>query len=138
MIKPVEQLTLLGPEKRESQPVNEEVIRAQPSHLRAIQLAIQVSGREDKEVYMPLAIDKSTWSNILGGKFAFPTNKYEQLYDLTNEIPLRWLAYRRGYHLVPMRTEQERRIAELEEKNAELRKEIETLAKYGVIQRAKA
>jgi len=133
-----EQLALLGVLKREAQPVSDEVIRMQADMISAIKLAIQVSGREPKQLYSDLGIDKATWSKILDGQFSFPTNKYRQFMDLVgNEIPLIWLAYSRGYALIPMRDAKDKRIQELETKNAELQKELETLAKYGVISRPK-
>ena len=129
-----EQLALLGVMKREAQPISDDVIRMQPDFLSAIKLAIQVSGLEPKQIYNDLDIDKSTWSKILDGIFAFPTNKYESLMDLVgNEIPLVWLAYKRGYGLVPLRDAKDRRIAELEQKNAELLKEFEVLKKHGFL-----
>lgn len=50
-----------------------------------------------------------------------------------NEIPLIWLANKRGYALVPLRDAKDRRIAELEQQNAELRKEFEVLKKHGFL-----
>lgn len=135
-----EQLSLLEGVPRERQAVSEEQVKVQGSPISAIRLSILSAGLDPKELYLPLGIDKATWSKIMDGhpKFSFPINKIENLLDLTkNDIPLVWLTYRRGYRLVPLQTEQEKRIGELEAANAELRKEIETLAKYGIIQRAR-
>ena len=133
-----QQLTLLGVLKREAQPISDEIVRMQPDFLSAIKLAIQVSGLEHKQIYGDLGIDKATWSKILDGQLNFPTNKYELLMDLIgNEIPLVWLAHKRGYGLVPRRDAKDRKIAELEAKNSQLEREIETLVKYNVIQRPK-
>jgi predicted XRE-type DNA-binding protein len=116
------QLSLLGVMKPVVQPVDDSVIRIQPNFLQAIRLAIQSSGLEDKQIYSPLGIDKATWSKILDGQFSFPTNKYEQLFDLIkNEIPLVWLAFRRGYILMPLRDAKDRRIVELEAEIADLK-----------------
>jgi len=133
-----EQLSLLGMKTRRQQPITDELIRKQRSKLAAFRLAVQVSGLDEKEIYLPLGVDKATWSKILSGLFNFPTNKEGQFYDLVgNEIPLTWAAYDRGYALVPLQDEKDRRIADLEQANAELKREIQTLVKYGVIQAAK-
>lgn len=121
---------------RVGQPVSVEVIDKQPNLLSAIMLSIQVSGREEKQIYGPLRIDKGTWSKIMSGQFSFPTNKYEQLMNLVgNEVVLIWLARRRGKGLHDLEDSKDKRIRELENGNQELRKEIDTLVKYGVLQR---
>lgn len=136
MMKHVEQLELMegGKTLREVQPISEDMIYRQQTKLAAISLAVLVSGLDEKQIYIPLGLDKATWSKICSGQLNFPTNKEEQFFDITgNEIPLQWLAYRRGYKLVPLEDAKERRIRELEEEKSELKKEIETLVKYGVL-----
>lgn len=126
-----QQLSLLGVFKKVAQPVSDEIIRKQGSHLQAIKLAVQSSGLEDKQIYAPLGIDKATWSKILDGQFSFPTNKYEQLFDLLgNEIPLIWMANRRGYALVPMQDAKDKRISDLERELADAKKEVEIMGKW--------
>lgn len=136
----VEQLSLLtdnGKALKTPQPVSMEVICKQPNKLAAFTLAVQVSGLEPKEIFMPLGLDKATWSNTMSGKFGFPTNKEEQFFDLVgNEIPLIWLAYRRGKGLHDLEDAKDRTIRELRDKVSEQEKEITTLVKYGVLQRA--
>ena len=133
----VEQLNLLtenGRAIKTPQPVSMEVICKQPNKLAAFTLAAQVSGLEEKEIYMPLGLDKATWSNTMSGKFSFPTNKEEQFFDLVgNEIPLIWLAYRRGKGLHDLEDAKDRTIRELREKVQEQEREITTLVKYGVL-----
>jgi hypothetical protein len=46
-------------------PVADEVIFAQPTMTAAIRLAANVSGLEEKEIYLPLKIDASHWTRIL-------------------------------------------------------------------------
>lgn len=90
------------------------VIR-QPSMAQAIALCVQVSGLEDKEVYLSLGIDAGHWTRIMKGDAHFPVNKLGDLMDLCgNEAPLIWLSNSRGYGLVMLKTEAERRIEELE------------------------
>lgn len=138
-MRAVEQLPLLGQETHVPQSVSVDVIAAQKDQVSANRLCFQASGKEDKQVYMALGIDKGQWSRIIdGGSAHFPPNLYQQFMTICgNEIPLIYMALKRGYGLVQLRDAKDRKIAELEAKNAELQKEIETLAKYGVIQRAK-
>lgn len=134
----IEQIPLMegGRGLSQQQPVSDEVIFKQPTKLAAINLSIQVSGKEHKEIYMALGIDKATWSNILSGKFGFPTNKEELFMDaVENDILLIWMAYRRGKKLEPMEDAQAKRIRELEEMVADKNREIDTLVKYGVLNR---
>lgn len=135
----VEQLELLtdgGKPLRTAQPVSPDVIYRQPDRLSAIKLAVQVSGLDEKQIYMALGLDKATWSKIMSGRFNFPTNKEEQFYDVVgNEIPLIWLAFRRGKGLHDLEDAKDARIRELETRVADQRKEIDTLVKYGVLPR---
>lgn len=126
-----EQLSLLDGVPRERQAVTEEQIAKQPTPLAAVRLSILASGLDQKELYLPLGIDKATWSKIHDGKFSFPFNRIENLLDLTkNDIPLVWLAYRRGYRLVPLQTAQEREITALKAENDELKREMAIVRKW--------
>ncbi len=92
-----------------------DLVMRQPSMAQAIALCVQVSGLEDKEVYMTLGIDAGHWTRIMKGDAHFPVNKLGDLMDLCgNESPLIWLSNRRGYGLVLLKTEAERRIEQLE------------------------
>lgn len=91
------------------------LISRQPSMAQAIALCVQVSGLEDKEVYLSLGIDAGHWTRIMKGDAHFPVNKLGDLMDLCgNEAPLIWLSHDRGYGLVLLKTEAERRIEALE------------------------
>jgi hypothetical protein len=99
------------------------LVARQPTMAQAIALCVQVSGLEDKEVYLSLGIDAGHWTRIMKGDAHFPVNKLGGLMDLCgNEAPLIWLSNSRGYGLVMIKTEAERRIEQLE---AELSKERE-------------
>jgi len=140
MLKQVEQLSLMdgGKTIRAEQPVSDEVIFRQPDKLSAYRLSWQVSGLEDKEIYVPMQLDKATWSRIMSGQANFPTNGEEQFAEITgNNIPLKWQAYRAGKGLVDLEDAKDKLIRELQDKVSEQAKEINTLVKYGVIQRAK-
>lgn len=100
--------------------VDLEVVRRQPTMTAAIILCTSLAGfKNDKPLADQLGIDQGQWARVKSGAAHFPQEKYELLFDTCgNEVPLIWLADRRGYHLVPHETEMERRLrAETEEKD---------------------
>lgn len=112
-----------------AQSVSFEVITAQRSMIQAVMTCISVSGRDAKAIYIDLEIDKGHWSRIMDGKAHFPIDKLERLMDLCgNDIPLQWLAWRRGKGLHPLESEQQRLMREKDERIAELEKKNEWLA----------
>lgn len=91
------------------------LVLKQPTKLAAINLCIQLSGLEDKEIYSTLGIDAGQWTRIKKGEAHFPDNKESDLMRLCgNTVPLVWAAAREGYCLTPFKTELEARIADLE------------------------
>jgi hypothetical protein len=77
--------------------------------LGAINLCIELSGLEAKEIYLPLGIDAGHFTNLRKGQGHFPTDKISDLMDLCgNEVPLVWQAHQRGYGLVVLKSEAER------------------------------
>jgi len=113
------------------------IIEKQQTLHAAIKLCIQYAGfGYDKEIYKPLGIDAGNWTRIMNGDASFPENKLLRLMELCgNEIPLQWLASKRGYRLLPCEDAKDKRIRDLEKANEDQRKEIETLVKYGVLTR---
>jgi hypothetical protein len=97
-------------------------ITRRPTFLRAMHLAKEVSGLEDKEVYDPLEIDPGHWSRIKSGAAAFPMDeRFLRFFDIVdNDIPLIWLAEARGYDWRTIRQHQ----SDLERENQRLREEI--------------
>lgn len=90
-------------------PVSPQVVQAQPSFRAALRLAANASGLEEKEIYLPLKIDAGHWTRIMNGDANFPDDKIEAFMDLVeNEIPLEWLAFRRGKGLHMLEGEAER------------------------------
>ena len=79
------------------------LVRQQPTFTKAISLCINCGGFEyDNEVYMALKIDPGHWTRIMNGSAHFPVDKLEELMDLCdNEVPLIWLADRRGKEVKP-------------------------------------
>ncbi len=83
----------------------------QPSLSGSIALCVQVSGLDDKEVYLTLGIDAGHWTRIMKGDAHFPVNKLNDLCNLCgNEAPLMWWADSRGYELKPKEDELQRRL----------------------------
>lgn len=122
-MSPVDHPELALIRKAERIDVSMQLIERQATMAGAIALCVQVSGLEDKEVYLSLGIDAGHWSRIMKGDAHFPVNKLCDLMDLCgNEAPLTWLSNHRGYGLVMLKTEAQRRIEELE---AKLAKEVE-------------
>lgn len=86
-----------------------DLVARQPSLSAAIALCVQLSGLEDKEVYLSLDVDAGHWSRVMKGEAHFPVNKLNALMDLCgNEAPLMWLANSRGKGLVLLKSEAER------------------------------
>lgn len=105
-----------------------ELVVKQPTFAGAIALCVHLSGLEDKEVYLALEIDAGHWSRIMKGDAHFPVNKLNDLMDMCgNEAPLMWLANSRGYGLVILKTESERRAEAAERALAEERSKVKLL-----------
>ncbi len=134
----VDQRDFFEENRGDSQPVSMELIQRQPTRLAARKLAVQVSGLEEKQIYMPLGIDKAQWSRIMSGHAYFPDNKEQEFNKLVdNNIILIWDAWQAGFDLVPREDQKDKRIRELEAINARQAQEIDTLIKFGVVQRPK-
>jgi len=77
--------------------------------LGAINLCIELSGLDDKEIYLELKIDAAQWSRIRKGEAHFPPNKLQSLMTVCgNQVPLIWLARQYGYELVQIESETQR------------------------------
>jgi adenosine/AMP kinase len=109
-------------------PVEHGVILSQPSMSAAVKLAANVSGLEEKEIYLALKIDAGHWTRILNGQAHFPLDKLDEFMTLVgNEVPLIWLAYRRGKGLHMLQTEAERQLAIEQAARIEAEKKVEML-----------
>jgi hypothetical protein len=101
-------------------------VRRQSSLQAAIGLCIAASGRDRKQIYGALDIDAATFSRIESGQAHFPPNKLVALMHLCgNEAPLIWLCESSGYDFTSMRkhrSNQEKRVAELEQENHDLKR----------------
>lgn len=109
-------------------PVSPKVVFNCRTMLDAIKLSIQVACLEPKEIYVPLEFDKGHWSKIMSGENGFPVTKLLALMDLTgNDIPLQWLAGKRGFGLVMLESEAERQIRIRDERLKKKDEQIEVL-----------
>ncbi len=114
-----------------AQPVADEVIRATKTFVDALNLQINLSGLEDKELYIPLGIEASHWSRIRKGEFHFPLNKLDQLCDLCgNEVTLVWWAWRRGKGLHMLETEAERQLRIERERRIDAEKRLQVITEF--------
>jgi hypothetical protein len=106
----MDQLTL--PLPRKPQAVDTEAVRRQPSMTKAITLCADLAGFvNDKDLCRVLEIDQPVWARIKSGQANFPQDKLLDLMDEAgNEVPLIWLADRRGYLLTPKESELEKRL----------------------------
>ena len=103
-----------------------DLVVKQPSLSGAIALCVQVSGLEEKEVYLSLEIDAGHWTRIMKGDAHFPVNKLNPLMDLCqNEAPLLWLTHSRGYGIVMLKSEAERHAELAEHRADEAEKKLE-------------
>lgn len=108
--------------------VSIELIRAQKTASAAISLACQVSGLDDKEIYLPLGIDPGHWSRIKKGEAGFPPDKTRDLCQLVgNTVYPEWIAYQVGCQLVVIQSEAERRAADAEKRAEDAEAQIELL-----------
>ena len=124
------QLELLQTSEPHVEPVTPEIInsiRRRGTFLAAWNYAQDFAALEDKQCYQPLGIDSSHWTKIRKGLASPPADaRFGRYMDVVrNEIPLIWLVESRGYDwstLRKHRSDHERRIAELESENRDLRK----------------
>ena len=127
----VTQLDAFGPPASIPAVVSDDLVRSQPTLMAALGLAQTVAGLDDKQLYGPLGIDHAQWSRIKGGSANFPLNKLDEFMTLVgNNIPLQWLSFKRGFELRPLRSDLERRVAELEAELALERRDKEVIVRF--------
>ena len=109
--------------------VSLETIAKRRHMLGAINLMIDVSGLEDKELYAPLKIDAGHWSKMRHGQAQFPTDaRLGQVMDMCkSEVPLIWLAHSRGYGLHLLESEAQRQLRIERERRIEAEKKVDLL-----------
>lgn len=104
-------------------PVPIELIHAQKHGGAAFSLACQVSGLDDKEIYMALGLDAGYFSRMKKGDATLADDKLRGFCQVVgNTIYPEWRAYQIGCTLMMIQSEAERLAAEAK---AELEKERE-------------
>lgn len=103
-----------------------ELIRAQKTGGGAFSLACQVSGLDDKEIYLSLGLDAGYFSRMKKGDATLSDDKITEFCRLLgNTIYPEWRAYQIGCTLTLIQTEAERQRdearAELEQREIENR-----------------
>lgn len=111
------ELPLSRPPAQVSIPI--ELIRAKKNKGAAFTLACDTSGLDDKEIYIPLGMDKAVFSRIKSGS----VNLDDDLLALFcrtvgNRIYPEWLAYQVGCQLQEIETETQRQLRAAEERLA--------------------
>lgn len=113
-LSPQAELTLAR--KADAVVVPIEMVRAKRTAAAAFTLACDVSGLEDKEIYLQLDIDAGYFSNIKKGKATLQAdlvNTFCAIVD--NTILVEWLAYQVGCQLVQIESETERLLRQARE-----------------------
>lgn len=111
--------------------VSDEVVAGRATMLDAVRLCIELAPVADNVICEELGIDAGQWSRIKSGSAHFPTNKYLELMEACgNEVPLRWLAYQRGYGLVRLKSEVEIENERLKAELQEERRKNETITEF--------
>ena len=115
------QMDLLGSSPdREGQEVPLATILKQSDLLAAVNLCLNVSGKNDQVFSLVTGIDPGNFSAMRKGIKHFPLRSLDPICnEAGNDIPLIYWAHKRGYGLVRLRDAKDRKIAELEAKNAE-------------------
>lgn len=129
----------LGPKKREPVPLDLQVLYTKTTFLGALKYVIQCGNFEyEKELYKALGIDAGNWTRVMNGSASFPQEKEEVLQEICgNDGLVRWRAYRAGKGIYDLQEAKDKEIAALKTERDQLKAEIETLTKYGVIGRVK-
>jgi hypothetical protein len=114
-----------------------ELIRNKKTAGAAFTFACDTSGLDDKEIYMPLEIDKGYFSNIKSGKATLQGDLIEEFCRIVgNRIYPEWLAYQVGCTLVQIESETQRQLRIEQERRMEAEKENQLLKKLLIGQAA--
>lgn len=88
-----------------------ELIRAKKTKGAAFTLACDTSGLDDKEIFIPLGMDKALFSRIKSGSANLDDDLLQRFCEIVgNRIYPEWLAYRVGCTLVEIETETQRQL----------------------------
>lgn len=108
-----------------------QMVAMQKTFSAALGLATQVSGLEDKEIYLTLGIDAGHWSRIKKGEAHFQLDLLAEFCKTVgNTVVPEWIAHQVGCALVLLKSEAERRAEEAEKalaKEREINKVLKDL-----------
>lgn len=105
------ELALARPANNVAVPI--EMVRAKRSAGAAFTLACDASGLDDKEIYLPLGIDKGYFSRIKSGSATLDAERIGDFCSIVNNtIYPEWIAFQVRCTLVVIKSEAERRAEE--------------------------
>lgn len=108
--------------------LDESVVRAPKNLLRAFITAAELGGLDDGQAAAAAGMDPSTWSLFKAGTRGIkPLELNGYMDQCGNELPLAHWAYSRGYVLVPLETELQKRLRLKDEENQKLKDENRVL-----------
>lgn len=88
-----------------SDEIMDQLIDEIPTMSEAIRCSIRCAKLTDKQVYLELGIDGGQWTRIMSSQAHFPHEKFIELMSICgNDIPLAWLAKKRGYEIRLLKT----------------------------------
>ena len=108
--------------------LDDTIVRAPKNLLRAFIASAELGGLEEKQAAAAAGMDPATWSQFKAGDRGIKPLALDGFMDqCANELPLANWAYRRGYMLVPLESELERRLRLEEEKREKVEAENKVL-----------
>ena len=121
--------------KKSQVEVSDSVILKYEDPKRLLHFAAEVSAIPFKEIAFQMDMDEKQFIRCLSNNphetRHFPFERIEKLMDvICNEIPLRWLALRRGYGLVRLKSEVERENEFLKSEIARLERDRDVVVQF--------
>lgn len=108
--------------------LDDTVIRSPKNLLRAFIVAAELGGLDDGEAAAAAGMDPSTWSLFKNGQRGIkPLELNTYMDQCSNELPLAYWAFSRGYALTPLESELEKRLRVEQEKRQEVERENRVL-----------
>lgn len=127
-----QQLPLIPDRKIVSRPVSLEHIYMLRTTAQALEYACQLAGVVPKEICAQMECDKTTWSRICSGEWDLDGRDVPKFCRIVgNDAYLLYLNHACNYDLTTVRKvrdDQEKRIAELESENRDLKRSMFLLA----------
>ena len=120
--------------KRPPVPVDFDSLPTIQTFAHAVAKCPEIAGAQDKVVALDTQIDAPTWARIKNGEAGVKGDFLERLMDAYgNDLPLFWLALRRGYDprsLRRLETEVERELRAERDRRIAAEDELATIKKF--------